>query len=213
MHKLGSELELYLVTDPWLCRDLGIVETVRAAIAGGVTMVQLRDKEASTEQLIETAKALKQVMKGSGIPLIINDNIDVAIAVDADGVHIGQSDDAPLKARQTLGEGKIIGLSCETIDRVRSAPVDALNYLGIGPVFATPTKGDHSAPIGLDGLASLVKASPIPTVAIGGLKHQHCQSVFDAGVDGIAVVSAICGHRNPEAQARKFRELIEEIEH
>lgn len=210
MPELRQAVKLYLVTDGKLCSTLGVAETVQAAIAGGVTMVQLRDKSASTERLIAVAKELKQLMFGTGVPLIINDDIQAARAADADGVHIGQSDDGPKLARELLGPEKIIGLSCETVYRVRNAPLELLDYLGLGPVLATNTKGDHDDPIGFGGLKQLAAATALPTVAIGGLKHHHCHHALNAGVDGIAVVSAICGQANPQAEARKIRQLLEE---
>ena len=204
MRNLRAQLRLYLVTDPQLCADRGVVETVRQAVAAGVTMVQLRDKDATTAERIATACALKAVLSGTGVPLVINDDIEAAIAADVDGAHIGQEDLSPAEARRLIGAGKILGLSCETPATVQAADPSIVDYLGVGPVFGTPTKTDHKAPIGMDGLAQLVALSPMPTVAIGGLKAAHHTAVLKSGADGSAVVSAICGQPDIAAATRAF---------
>lgn len=199
------DLSLYLVTDAALCRDQGLEQTVEAAVKGGVTIVQLRDKHASDEQMLVQAKRLKAVLAGTGVPLIINDRLQVALESQADGLHVGQSDAAVQKARRVLGEKAIIGLSINTLAQLQSAPVELLNYVGIGPVFATVSKQDHAQPIGFGGLASLAKACPLPSVAIGGLKAEHAISVQRAGANGLAVISAICGQPDPYQAARAFQ--------
>ncbi|MEM1286550.1 MAG: thiamine phosphate synthase [Pseudomonadota bacterium] len=200
----AETLRLYLVTDRDLCADFGLVETVQSAVAGGATLVQLRDKRANTQEMTEMARALKRALAETGVPLIVNDDVDAAVAADADGVHVGQSDDGVALARQRLGPNAIVGLSCETEAHIEAAEISLLDYLGIGTVFATATKGDHSPPIGLDGLAELCALSPLPTVAIGGLKAEHTHDVLSAGADGLAVVSAICGQPDPKAAAKSF---------
>ncbi len=204
MTDLRQHLRLYLVTDTALCRAYGLVETVRQAVTGGVTLVQLRAKTASTPQRIEMATALKSALAGTGVPLIVNDDLDAAIAANADGAHIGQGDVPPEQARARLGPNKILGLSCETPQTVQAAPAHIVDYLGLGPVFGTPTKTDHERPIGFAGLAELTALTSLPTVAIGGLKAQHQAQVFAAGADGQAVVSAICGQPDPQAAAQMF---------
>ena len=201
---LKSQLRLYLVTDPVLCGDMGVVETVQRAVAGGVTMVQLRDKHATTAQRTDLALALKAALKGTGVPLVINDDVLAAVATDADGAHIGQSDISAKQTRALLGPGKILGLSCETVQTVRNADPALVDYLGLGPVFGTTTKTDHACPTGLDGLAQLVALSSLPNVAIGGLKPDHIDGVLASGADGMAVVSAICGQSDPRTAACKF---------
>ena len=202
MVELQNQLRLYLVTDTQLCAQTGVVETVRCAVAGGVTMVQLRDKDATTGQRIASAIALKQVLVDTNVPLLVND--DLIAAVEADGAHIGQGDMAPEKAREILGRDKILGLSCETDQAVLFADPTVVDYLGIGPVFGTSTKTDHAQPIGFNGLARLVALSRLPTVAIGGLKSMHRHKVRATGANGMAVVSAICGQADPYAAARAF---------
>lgn len=204
---LRAQLRLYLVTDPDLCATTGLVDTVQAAIAGGVTMVQLRDKSASTPARIMMARTIKQALIGSGVPVIVNDDVDAAIAADADGAHIGQGDISVAEARDMLGPNKILGLSCDTPEMVRAVDVAQVDYLGLGPVFATATKPDHAQAIGFDGLAKMVALSPLPTVAIGGLNATHVRDIRNSGADGLAVVSAICGQTDPRAAAHLFQKV------
>lgn len=204
MGTLKNQLRIYLVTDPQLCAEIGVVETVRHAVAGGVTMVQLRDKHATTAQRVELAVALKTALHGMGVPLLINDDVAAAVAADADGAHIGQGDILPAQARALLGLGKILGLSCETPQTVRDADPALVDYLGLGPVFGTSTKTNHAQPINFDGLAQLIALSPLPNVAIGGLKPDHINGVLASGADGMAIVSAICGQPDPRAATRAF---------
>jgi thiamine-phosphate pyrophosphorylase len=202
------DLSLYLVLDPDLCRPMGMVETTRAAVAGGVTMVQLRDKHASTAGMIETGRALQAVLAGTGVPLIVNDDIEAAIELGAEGLHVGQEDCDARSARERIGPDMILGISVET--EALAAAIDAaiVDYAGVGPVFFTPTKPNHKQPVGLDGLARLVAVSPVPTVAISGLKAGHAAAVLGAGADGLAVVSAICGKPNPRGAAQEIAEAI-----
>lgn len=198
------DLRLYLVTDTALCGTFGVAATVSAAVRGGVSFVQLRDKTASTRDRIALALALRQVLAGKDVPLVINDDVDAALEADVDGVHLGQDDLSVAQARTRLGPDKIIGLSCETEAAVRAADAALVDYLGLGTVFATDTKSDHKPTIGISGLARLCALSTLPTVAIGGLKPQHVADVMQAGADGLAVVSAICGQADPETAARVF---------
>ena len=199
---------LYLVTDPSLCPGSALVETVEAAVRGGVSFVQLRDKDASTQNRVEAARALKSALAGTDVPLVINDDVDAAIAADVDGVHIGQEDGSPEIVRQRLGRNKILGLSCEATDQVAAADPQIVDYLGLGTVFPTSTKSDHKPTIGLSGLAEMARMAKVPTVAIGGLKQAHAADVLCAGCDGIAVVSAICGQPDPEGSARDLRRAL-----
>ncbi|TDR56959.1 thiamine-phosphate diphosphorylase [Halomonas ventosae] len=198
------DLSLYLVTDRGLCAADGLVETVMAAVRGGVTVVQLRDKHASDAEMVDQARHLKAALSGSGVPLIINDRLEVALAAGADGLHIGQDDGDVARARAALGPEAILGLSVQTHDQLARLDPKALDYLGLGPVFATPSKHDHATPLGFEGLAALVAASPLPSVAIGGLKAEHVAATRQAGAEGLAVISAICGTLDPEAAARAF---------
>lgn len=204
---MSLDLSLYLVTDPRLCARYGLVETVVAAVRGGVTIVQLRDKQASDGELIDQARQLKAALAGSGVPLIINDRLAVAIESGADGLHLGQGDGDVVAARAAMGEQAILGLSVQNHAQLARIDPVQLDYLGLGPVFATSTKHDHAQPLGFDGLAALVAASPLPAVAIGGLEAQHVDKIRAAGAKGPAVVSAICGQADPEAAARMFYTL------
>ncbi|MFF0946396.1 thiamine phosphate synthase [Rhizobium leguminosarum] len=205
------DLSLYLVLDPDLCAGIGMVETARLAVAGGATMVQLRDKHAGTIRMIETGRALKEALDGTGALLIVNDDVEAAIAIGADGLHIGQEDMDARKARAMIGPEMILGLSVESEALANAVDSDLVDYTGVGPVFATPTKADHKQPIGFDGLARLVKASPVPSVAIGGLQADHVAQVFAAGAQGLAVVSAICGTPDPEAATRRIAAEIRKV--
>ena len=195
------DLSLYLVLDPGLCARIGMVETARRAAAGGATMVQLRDKQATTESMVQTGRALKSALAGTGAKLIVNDDVEAARAIGADGVHIGQSDWSAAEVRDLLGPAAIVGLTVETPELARLVHPDVVDYVGAGPVFATPTKPDHKLPVGFEGLAAQIAASPVPAVAIGGLKVEHVADVLAAGAQGLAVVSAICGQPDPERAA------------
>ena len=195
-------LRLYLVTDPDLCADYGVAATVRDAIRGGVTIVQLRDKEATTPSLVATGRGLIDILAGTGVPLIINDDVEAAIAIGADGIHVGQGDINVEDVRRMVGPQMMIGLSCESVTDARAADPALVDYIGVSPVFATPTKTDHSGAVGLAGLRDIAAATAIPKVAIGGIKIQHFDALFAAGADGVAVVSAICGQGDVEQSAR-----------
>lgn len=202
------DLSLYLVLDPDLCAGIGMVETARLAVAGGATMVQLRDKHGGTARMIETGKILKEALRGTGALLVVNDDVAAAIEIGADALHIGQDDMDAATARAMIGPDMILGLSVETEELALAADPSLVDYVGVGPVFATPTKADHKQPIGFDGLARLVKAARVPCVAIGGLKAEHAGAVLAAGAEGLAVVSAICGTADPEAATRQIAEQI-----
>ena len=189
-------LKLYLVTDRELSLGRSLEEVVSEAVQGGVTVVQLREKEASTGEFIELARRLMKLLKPLDIPLIINDRVDVALAVDADGVHIGQSDMSYEDARRLLGPDKIIGLSVESFQDIETANTLDVDYIGISPVYGTPTKTDTAEPFGLEGLRKAVQMSAHPTVAIGGMNASTIGDVMAAGTDGVAVVSAICSAEN-----------------
>jgi thiamine-phosphate diphosphorylase len=198
---LRGILRLYLVTDPELCSRHGLLETVRDAVRGGVSVVQLRDKTATTSALVEMGLDLAAVLADTGVPLVVNDNVEAAIAIGADGVHVGQGDMKVEEVRRLVGPDMILGLSCETVEDAIQAPADLVDYIGVSPVFATPTKTDHSLAVGIDGLRAIAAATPLPKVAIGGLKSLHFKAIFENGADGVAVVSAICGQPDVAAAA------------
>lgn len=202
------DLSLYLVTDPRLTAQRGLLETVRAAVAGGVTFVQLRDPDAKGRALAEQARALIALLRPLGIPLIINDRVDVAVAVDADGVHLGQDDLAPGEARAMLGPERILGLSVGTTTELAASDLSMVDYVGTGPVRATGTKSDAGAAIGIDGLADMRRRVSLPMVGIGGIDRTLVPAVIRAGADGVAVVSAICAAPDVLSAARALREEI-----
>ena len=204
---IREQLGLYLVTDRGLSLGRELPQVVAAAVRGGVTMVQLREKEVDTREFIGLAEELLAILRPAGVPLIINDRVDVALAVDADGVHIGQSDMPYEMARRLLGPGKIIGLSVETMEEVLDANRLDVDYVAVSPVYSTATKTDTAPPFGLEGLRRAVELSVHPTVAIGGMNRETAPAVFAAGADGIAVVSAICSAPDPAEAARELSYL------
>ena len=206
---MKDKLKLYLVTDRALTLGRTLEEIIIEAINGGVTMVQLREKDTPTGEFIDIARRLMSILKPLGVPLIINDRVDVALAVDANGVHIGQSDMKYEDARRILGKNKIIGLSVENIHDIEIANTLDVDYIGISPVYGTPTKTDTAKPFGLDGLKDAVKLSKHPTVAIGGMNKDTAAEVIETGCDGIAVVSAICSAESPTKSATELKQIIE----
>ncbi|NNG40594.1 thiamine phosphate synthase [Flexivirga sp. ID2601S] len=207
-----KHLRIYLVTDEGLSGARGVVETVRQAVAGGVTIVQLRDHDASSRRLVETARQLLEVTRSAGVPFVVDDRLDVALAVGADGVHLGQSDLDPVDARRIAGPGFLIGHSVSSPDELRAAdewPAGTVDYLGIGPLRATTTKPNAAAPLGYDGVRAIAGATALPSVAIGGIGVGDVAPLLDAGVDGVAVVSAICAAADPAAAAAELRTAVE----
>lgn len=198
-------MRLYLVTDEELLRGKDLYATVEAAVRGGVTMVQLREKESSTRDFVERAARLKQVLAPYHVPLIINDRVDVALAVDADGVHVGQSDMPYSLVKRLLPPGKIIGLSVESREQVLEANAYDVDYIAASPVFATATKTNTLIEWGLEGLSWIKSVSRHPLVAIGGINKGNAEAIFQAGADGIAVVSAIIAASDPEMAARMLK--------
>ena len=204
---LCGALRVYLVTDRSLTRGRPLASVVETAVRGGATCVQLREKELDTNEFLEQAVMLARLLGPLGIPLVINDNVEVALACRASGLHLGQGDLSPDEARELLPPDVFIGWSVETLaDVMRSAsmPVD---YLGVSPVFATPTKTDTKAPWGLDGLRRVRASTALPLVAIGGIHSGNAGDVLRAGADGLAVVSAICAADDPAAAARELRQI------
>lgn len=199
---------LYFVTDRGLCGGKPLEDVVLQAIRGGAICVQLREKEGSTRFFIEEARRIKALMAPFGVPLIINDRLDVALAVGADGVHVGQDDMPYPIARKLMGPKAIVGLSVETWADVEQAQGFNCDYLGVSPVFATPTKTDTKEPWGLDGLARIRAFSRHPLVGIGGLNAGNAEAVIMAGADGVAVVSAICAAADPCAASREIADII-----
>lgn len=196
---------LYLVTDRSLSCGRSLAQVVEEAVAGGITCVQLREKDCSTRQFVAEGLALQKILTPQNIPLIVNDRIDVAMAIGATGVHLGQDDMEMSHARRILGPDCIIGISVESLDDAREAAAAGADYLGVSPVFATPTKTDTAPPLGLEGLKAIRLEVDLPLVAIGGIKSDNCASVIAAGADGLAVVSALMSAPSPRKAAVAFR--------
>jgi thiamine-phosphate pyrophosphorylase len=211
--KTGNiDYSLYLVTDRGLARGRSTLEIVRAAVHGGATVVQLREKDCSTRDFIEQALTIKEFVKDRGVPLIINDRVDVAQAVKADGVHLGQTD-MPLKvAKKILGDSMIIGISAESQQDAVEAEKGGADYLGVSPIYATPTKTDTAPPLGLEGLREIRKAVRLPLVGIGGLNRDNAAEVIRSGADGVAVVSAIVAADDPQTAADAIKQTIKEAQ-
>jgi thiamine-phosphate pyrophosphorylase len=209
--KKPFDLSLYLVLDPDLCRQHSMVETAREAVAGGVTVVQVRHKRASTAERIALARSVKEALRDTSALIVMNDDIEAAVQAEVDAVHIGQRDMSPTLARERIGPDMLLGLSVNSESAARAVDAHLVDYAGVGPVFATPTKPDHEQPIGFAGLALIVAACPVPTVAIGGLKRQHVSEVFAAGAQGLAVVSAICGTPDPRLSASELWAVIGDV--
>jgi len=199
---------LYLVTDRKLCGTRTLEYVVSRALEGGVAYLQLREKELSTRLFVEQAREIKALTARYRVPLIINDRIDVALAIDADGVHIGQDDMPYGTARKLMGPRAIIGVSVETWDDVMIAQQLDVDYIAVSPVFETPTKTDTKSFWGLEGISRIKAYSRHPVVGIGGLNASNAENAVMAGADCIAVVSAICADPYPLQAARKLHEII-----
>jgi len=202
------DYSLYLVTDRSLSRERSTLEIVKASVAGGVTCVQLREKNCSTRKFIKEALSVKEYLKKHNTPLIINDRVDVAQAVQADGVHLGQTDMPLRMAKDILKNSMIIGISAESFGDAIRAEKDGADYIGISPIFATPTKTDTALPLGLNGLKKISRAVKLPKVAIGGLNSRNAGKVISNGADGIAVVSAIVSADDPRKAAEELSHII-----
>ena len=207
--KRAADVGLYLVTDSGLSGGRSVAEVVRAAVQGGVTLVQLREKDCSTRDFVALARRVREILAPFGIPLIINDRVDVALSAGADGVHIGQTDMTYADARRLLGTDVIIGLSVGTLEEAKAVEELDADYLGVSPVFLTPTKTDTGAAWGIEGLQALRACSRHCLVAIGGINLTNAAEVMAAGADGIAVVSAICAATDPRYAARQLRAIVE----
>ncbi|MDH7794718.1 MULTISPECIES: thiamine phosphate synthase [unclassified Beijerinckia] len=199
---------LCLVTDRSLSHGRNLVDVVGAAVSGGVTMVQLREKDATTRQFLEEARALKALLQPLDVPLIINDRVDIALAVDAEGVHVGQTDMPVAQVRQLIGVQKIIGLSITNRTQIEREDARQADYLGIGPLYAQTTKADAATPLGVEGFTALRALTQKPVMAIGGLKASNSADVLKAGANGLAIVSAIIGADDPKAAAADVMRLF-----
>ncbi|MEA5008078.1 thiamine phosphate synthase [Clostridium tyrobutyricum] len=202
---MAVDYSLYLVTDRRFIGEKPLKKAVEEAIIGGVTLVQIREKSASTREFYNVALEVKQVTSHYNVPIIINDRIDIAQAIDADGVHLGQSDMPLSIARKILGDKKIIGISTGNIEEALEAESGGADYIGIGTIFNTGTKKDTDNPLGVDGLKKVYGSVNIPAVAIGGINHDNFKDILSTGVDGIAVVTAILRSKNITSAAKQLK--------
>jgi thiamine-phosphate pyrophosphorylase len=209
------DLRLNAIVDPERANGRSLAELTRLLVKGGATLIQLRDKHGSTRAMIEEARAIKAVLAGTGVPLVINDRADVAVAADADGVHVGQDDMPAQEARRLLGPGAIIGLSIKSVALANAAPLDAIDYAGVGGVYATTSKDNPDPPIGVAGLRAIVAAlrarkSAFPVCGIAGIDAGNAAPVIAAGADGVAVISALSLARDPESAAHELRNVVDQ---
>lgn len=206
---------LYFVCGPENANGHPLPDLFRAAAEGGITLAQLRAKHATTREFIELARAIHDALKGTGVPLVINDRVDVAMASGVEGVHIGQEDMEAADARRILGDTAIIGITVKNRAEIKAAPPELVDYHSIGGIHPTPTKNNPNAPLGLDGLSELCrfldgKWPGMPRCAISGIDAQTAGPILKAGAKGIAVVRAIAAADDPRAAAAFLRNLIEE---
>ncbi|WP_261905200.1 thiamine phosphate synthase [Vibrio fortis] len=204
---MSNPYKLYLVTDDQ--QDLATLEhVVEQAVAGGVTMVQVREKHGDVRAFIERAQRVKAILKGTGVPLIINDRVDVALAVDADGLHLGQSDMPATIARQLIGGNKILGLSIENEQQLEESNHLPIDYIGLSAIFATPTKTNTKKHWGVEGLKKALETTRLPIVGIGGINENNIPELMATGVHGLALVSAICHADDPKASSEHLLSLM-----
>jgi thiamine-phosphate pyrophosphorylase len=206
-------METYLVTQESLSGELTTPEVVEAAIAGGVDVVQVREKHAGAREQLRIARELREPTRDAGVPLIVNDRVDVAVAADADGVHLGDDDLPVADAREQLDGDAIVGRSVSTVEDAREAEAAGADYLGVGTIYATDSKediDDDEYDIGLDPVRAIDDAVEIPMVGIGGITPENAAEVVAAGADGVAVISAITGAGDPEAATRELAEAVRE---
>ena len=214
MRRPPLDLSIYLVTDTVMCGQFGVVATVSAAAGAGVTVVQLRDEDATDNELVSLGRQVMAVLHGTDVALIVNDRVHLVDAMGAHGAHVGQSDLGIGPARALLGPAAYLGLSAQTVEHVAAAREHAdgtVDYLGVGPVWGTATKLDAAAPGGLERLQQVTSASPWPCVAIGGINVKRMSAVRQAGAAGAAVVSAICGQPDVAAATRALRAAWEGV--
>lgn len=209
MENLRQLLKLYVITDQELSQRRSNFEVVEKAVLGGATIIQYREKQGLTSKLYEEALSLRSLTFAKGVPLIINDRLDLALAVDADGVHLGQDDLPPAVARNVLGSGKILGVSVGCVEEALKAEAEGADYLGVGPIFTTATKEDAGVGIGVEVLKAVREAVSLPLVAIGGINLVNATTVLKAGADGLAVISAVVAAELVEEAATELKTIIE----
>src|SRR5215468_3061168 len=208
------DVRLNAIVDPERANGRPLADLARLVVAGGATLIQLRDKHGATRQMIEEARAIKAALAGTGVPLVVNDRVDVALIAQADGVHVGQEDMRAEDARRLLGPQAIIGQSIKSVALANAAPLDALDYVGVGGVYATTSKDNPNPPIGVAGLRDIVAAfrarkRDLPICGMAGIDAGNAAPVIAAGADGVAVISALSMQGDPQAAARELRAVVD----
>lgn len=209
------DIRLYVIVDPAIAQDRDLAELAAQAAAGGATLIQYRDKRVDTSQRVAEARRIRAALAGTGVPLLINDRVDIALAAGADGVHLGQGDMTPADARRLLGAQAIIGRTIKNTADVAALPDEPVDYACIGGVFATASKHNNAAPVGLDGLRHLRNqirelAPTLPAGAIAGINIRNAADVIRAGADGIAVISAVIAAPDPRKAAADLRHIVDQ---
>ena len=207
--ELARRLRLYVLTDRSVARGRSLIDLVAAALEGGATAIQLREKSLSALDQIALGRELRRLTADAGALFIVNDRADIALALEADGVHLGQDDLPVATARKILGPGAIIGGSAGSLDELRRSIAAGVDYLGVGPMYATGTKADAGPPIGPAGLAQIRQQTDLPIVGIGAIDADNAGPVIAAGADGVAVISAVLGADDVAAAARRLRQAVE----
>jgi len=209
-----ADVRCYVIVDPAACAGRDPLRVAEAAAQGGATIIQLRDKSGEIPAMLALARRMRAVLASCGVPLVVNDRVDVALAAQADGAHVGQGDLPAPEARRLLGKAAIVGTSNKNAEHIAAAPVEALSYAAIGGIFPTASKQQEAAPIGIDGFtrlrAQLLRRAPdLPVVAISGIKPENAATVIAAGAQGVAVISAVCAADDPEAATRQLRHIVD----
>lgn len=209
MTRPAFDLSLYLVLDPASVGPRGVADTLREALDGGISMVQLRDKLLTRAEFLALARSVQAVLEGRGVPLVINDRVDVAAEIGAEGVHVGQTDMAVSEVRRRLGPGPIVGLSVSRASELAQVDPALVDYVGVGPIFPTRTKLDTPPALGAESITQFKAQLGLPVVAIGGIHAGNAAELIAAGADGVAVVSAICSATDAKRAARALANEIE----
>ncbi len=205
-----NNLLLYAVTDRSWLGNRSLLQQVEECIYGGATFIQLREKNISEDEYTKIAREIKKITDSYKIPFVINDNINVALSADADGVHVGQNDTSPAKARSLIGERKILGVSVQTVNQAIEAEKSGADYLGVGAVFSTSTKPDADI-VDFQNLKAICQSVNIPVIAIGGINAENMSQLKNSGICGVAVVSAIFAQKNIKEATKKLKEIAGEL--
>jgi thiamine-phosphate pyrophosphorylase len=213
---MRPDLRLNAIVDPEHAGGRRLADLARQCVRGGATLVQLRDKVSATRAMVEEAQAIKQAVAPLGVPFVVNDRVDVAMAAGADGVHLGQDDMAVQDARRLLGSCAIIGLSIKSVAEAEAAPIDLIDYVGSGGVYATSSKQQRNPPIGPAGLARIIavlrrRAGDLPICGIAGIDATNAAEVIAAGADGVAVISALSLVTDPAVAAHILRDIVDAV--